>query len=98
MEIYQLELQAIGVTPKPGLARHEPVASELPPPQALREVHFDGVAQSTPVYRRDDLQAGVRFTGPVVIDQLDSTTLVPPGVAAEVDAWLNIIIHVGGAS
>ena len=98
VEIYQLELQAIGVTPKPGLAEHEAVASELPAPHALRDVQFDGVAVSTPVYQRDDLPAGVRFTGPVVIDQLDSTTLVPPGVTAEVDAWLNIILHVGGAA
>jgi N-methylhydantoinase A len=30
-----------------------------------------------------------------VIDQLDSTTLVPPGVRAEVDEWLNIRIHLG---
>ncbi|MEA2179169.1 MAG: N-methylhydantoinase [Solirubrobacteraceae bacterium] len=98
VEIYQLELQAIGVTPKPGLARHELVESELPAPHALRDVRFDGVSVSTPVYRRDDLAAGVRFTGPVVIDQLDSTTLVPPGVEAEVDAWLNIILHIGGAN
>jgi N-methylhydantoinase A len=98
VEIYQLELQAIGVTPKPDLARHEPISTELPAPEALREVRFDGVAISTPVYRREDLAAGVRFTGPVVIDQLDSTTLVPPGVEAEVDGWLNIILHVGGAS
>jgi N-methylhydantoinase A len=98
VEIYQLELQAIGVTPKPDLQRHDPVPSELPAPQALRDVRFDGVAISTPVYRREDLAAGVRFTGPVVIDQLDSTTLVPPGVDAEVDGWLNIILHVGGAS
>ena len=98
VEIYQLELQAIGVTPKPGLAQHEVVASELPAPHALRDVQFDGAAVSTPVYRRDDLHAGVRFTGPVVIDQLDSTTLVPPGVEAEVDAWLNIVLHVGGAA
>jgi N-methylhydantoinase A len=25
------------------------------------------------------------FTGPAIIDQLDTTTLVPPGVSAEVD-------------
>jgi N-methylhydantoinase A len=30
-----------------------------------------------------------------VIDQLDSTTIVPPGLLAEVDDWLNIRIHVG---
>jgi len=32
-----------------------------------------------------------------VIDQLDSTTLIPPGVAAEVDEWLNIRMHIGDA-
>jgi N-methylhydantoinase A len=32
-----------------------------------------------------------------VIDQLDSTTLVPPDVTAEVDEWLNIRMEVGVA-
>ena len=38
--------------------------------------------------------AGVRFKGPAVIDQLDTTTLVPPGVQAEVDEYLNIRLEV----
>ena len=52
------------------------------------------------VYRRDDLPAGARVEGPAVIDQLDSTTLVPPDVTAEVDEWLNVRMHIGteGAS
>jgi N-methylhydantoinase A len=32
--------------------------------------------------------------GPAVIEQMDSTVLVPPGYRAEVDSWLNIIMHV----
>ena len=32
----------------------------------------------------------LHFTCKAVIDQLDSTTLVPPGWHAEVDEWLNI--------
>ena len=35
----------------------------------------------TPVYERSELPAGVSFEGPAVIDQLDTTTLVPPGRA-----------------
>ena len=50
------------------------------------------------MYARDDLPAGTRITGPALIDQLDSTTLVPPDVVAEVDEWLNIRMHVGGAA
>ena len=34
------------------------------------------------------------FEGPAVIDQLDTTTLVPPGVKAEVDEYLNIRMEV----
>ncbi len=44
VEIYQLELQAIGVTPKPDLRGTSRSPSSCRAPQALREVRFDGVA------------------------------------------------------
>ncbi|MBO0876054.1 MAG: hydantoinase/oxoprolinase family protein, partial [Pseudonocardia sp.] len=94
VEIYQLGLTAIGTTPKPAFAPHE--ASRRPPPRPrhIRSVHFDGLGWvSTPVHARDELPAGTELVGPVVIDQLDATTLVPPGARAEVDEWLNIRIH-----
>jgi N-methylhydantoinase A len=50
------------------------------------------------VYHRDDLPAGVQFVGPAVIDQLDSTTVVPPGVLAEIDENLNMRLHITEAS
>jgi N-methylhydantoinase A len=58
-------------------------------------VHFDasGTPLDTPLYVRADLPAGATLSGPAVIDQLDSTTLVPPGWRAEVDEWLNIRLH-----
>ena len=51
----------------------------------------------TAVYDRDRLRSGHTFDGPAVIEQLDSTTLVPPGSRAEVDEWRNIRIQIGGA-
>ena len=64
-------------------------------PQASRRVHFDssGDAVDTPLYLRAELPAGAKLDGPAIIDQLDSTTLVPPGWRAEVDEWLNIRMH-----
>ena len=47
-----------------------------------------------PVYTRSDLHAGFRFTGPAIVEQVDSTVVVPPGMTAEVDRYLNIIIRV----
>jgi N-methylhydantoinase A len=48
---------------------------------------------AAPVYDRATLQAGMSIAGPAVIDQLDSTILVPPGVTAEVDRSLTIVMR-----
>jgi hypothetical protein len=33
------------------------------------------------------------YSGPAIVEQMDSTTLVLPGQAARVDAWLNLVIE-----
>ena len=48
----------------------------------------------TPVIGRDDLDARPRG-GPLLIDEYDATTLVPPGCAAHLDAYGNIVIATG---
>jgi N-methylhydantoinase A len=48
----------------------------------------------TPVIGRDDLDARPR-PGPLLIDEYDATTLVPPGCAARLDAHRNIVISTG---
>ena len=49
-----------------------------------REVTFDvdGVAErlTTPFYDREKLGAGNRVDGPAVIEQYDTTTVIPPGL------------------
>src|SRR6476469_2325429 len=99
VEIYRLSLRAVGVTPKPQLRRHE-LNGAAATAAASRPVHFDssGAAVETPLYVRSDLPAGARIEGPAIIDQLDSTTVVPPGWRAEVDEWLNIRMHLEEAS
>ena len=91
VELSQLNLRAVGRTAKPELPRH-PLGDGTPPaPRALRPVVWDAPEPvETPVYVRDELPAGTRLTGPAVIEQLDSTVVVPPDVAVEVDAWMNI--------
>lgn len=95
IEMYRLNLTAIGVTPKPDLARHSANGASAAP-TATRPVAFDETDGfiDTPVYDRASLSAGTTITGPAVIEQFDSTTLVPPGIAAEVDEWLNIRMQI----
>jgi N-methylhydantoinase A len=94
VEIYRLSLRAVGVTPKPELKRHQPNGGGARP-RGTRPVWFDSTdaAVETPLYLRSDLPAGTQLEGPAVVDQLDSTTVVPPGWRAEVDEWLNIRMH-----
>jgi N-methylhydantoinase A len=92
--VFRLNLKAIGVVPKAELAAHEPTGL-IPEPKSRRPVWFDdGVAIDTPVYERVDLPAGFTLAGPAVVEQIDSTVVIPPGTSAEVDKYLNIVIRV----
>jgi N-methylhydantoinase A len=101
VELYRLQLAAVGETDDIRLPRQDRASDAvLPEPAATRDVWFDGRSEAmpTPVYDRDTLPAGVQFVGPAVVDQLDTTTLVPPGVLAEIDENLNIRMHITEAS
>lgn len=94
VSLYRLNLKATGVVPKAELMQHEPTGA-TPQPRSVRPVWFEpDVSVETPIYLRDDLPAGFAFTGPAIIEQFDSTTVVPPGTRAEVDRYLNIIIRI----
>ena len=67
----------------------EPVATS---PAQLRQLGYEKEVLVLH-YRRADLPAGLRLVGPAVVEQLDSTTVIPPGVDAEVDEYLNILMH-----
>jgi N-methylhydantoinase A len=97
VEIYRLSVRAVGVTPKPELKRHE-LNGGSAASHGSRPVYFESVdaAVDTPLYVRSALPAGTRIDGPAIIDQLDSTTVVPPGWRADVDEWLNIRMNQEG--
>ena len=96
VELYQLLLRATGKIPKPEFPRHDTTEQPPPEPIAHRRTYFDeaGGRVDTPVYDREQLAAGTRIAGPAVIEQFDSTTVIPPSAPATIDEWHNIRIHV----
>jgi len=48
-----------------------------------RDVHFDGGAIRTPVYKREWLPLSATIDGPAIVEQLDTTVLIEPGDCAE---------------
>jgi N-methylhydantoinase A len=50
-----------------------------------RPAYF-GTFMPTAVYERARLPLGARVAGPAIVEQPDTTTVIPPGVSAHVDA------------
>ena len=46
-----------------------------------------------PVYGRDALGVGAVLQGPAIVEQADATTVIEPGMAAQVDELGNLIIE-----
>jgi N-methylhydantoinase A len=59
-----------------------------------RPVFFHGKAHHTPVYNRAALIPGDSFSGPAIITEYSSVTILPPGDSLRVDALDNLIIEV----
>lgn len=94
VEIYGLRVTATGVVPKPDLPTAEAEGRLEDAIKDTRNVYFEesGGFTSSTVYQRSLLPVGAFFSGPAIVEQLDSTVVVPPGFIAEVDAYKNLIL------
>jgi N-methylhydantoinase A len=97
VEVVNLRITAIGRLA--GAEETETLLSHAPgPPDHHRPVWFDGeAAMDTPIYDRAQLAAGQELTGPVVIEQLDATTLLAPGDQARIDDFGNLHVELSHA-
>jgi N-methylhydantoinase A len=77
----QIDLPKIGCADAPA----EPLRS--------RPVWFAGAAKDTPVYQRGALQAGHVITGPALVEEDASVTVLLPGWSLKVDDWGNLHIN-----
>ncbi len=99
VEIVSWRLRGVGVVPPVREPVYKPTGAPLE--KAIRErriARFDGVDLECPVYQRELIDVGAEFAGPALIDQLDCTTVMPPGFLARVDERKNIIISMGSAT
>ncbi|MBI1773875.1 MAG: hydantoinase/oxoprolinase family protein [Proteobacteria bacterium] len=60
-----------------------------------RKVHFDDAGKPVEVniYDRDKLLAGDKFSGPGIVEQMDTTVVLPPGVSVTVSEIGSLIIE-----
>ena len=103
IEIPNVRVRGIGLMPALRTPEIEP--GDESPDAALRaereawfRVNGKLEAVSTRYYDRTALKAGNRLKGPAILNQYDSTTVIPPGIEAYVDRFGNIVIEVGGSA
>jgi N-methylhydantoinase A len=92
VELIDLRATITGATPKPEL-RPVPAGQGPAPPAGRRPIHYRKRRGDALVYHRRDLRAGQHLDGPAIVEQEDTTTLVPAGLRATVDAVGNLVIE-----
>lgn len=90
VEIVNIRLRAIGAVDRP--KQRAANGSAMARPLAKRTVWFDTQVQAD-VYRREDLGPGARISGPAIVQELSSSTIVPPGARLTVDPHGNLLIE-----
>ena len=93
--LVNLNVSLIGMRPEFDLsALIDPILrKERAEPMASRPVWFGGWVD-TPVYWRDHLPLDLTLTGPAIIEQMDTTTIVEPGCVVTSDKDGNLIVAV----
>jgi N-methylhydantoinase A len=90
IELVTLRVEATGLTAANPQARLADCAAVEP--YGHTPVHFEGGNRDVPLVDRAALGAGASFVGPVILTQLDTTTLVPPGWSGSVHETGAIIL------
>jgi N-methylhydantoinase A len=98
--IHFVTLRVIGTIPHGGATRLTGVrrSGAAHPSEAVRDVYFGAESfagagmHATPVIARDALSATPR-KGPLIIEEYEGTTVVPPDADAMLDSFGNIVIH-----
>src|SRR6516162_9561564 len=97
-----VELVSYRLRVRVAVPKYKPVA-EAPPPsprgiegaiKGRRRIHLpEGDSAQAILYERDQLEIGALVSGPAIVEQLDATTVIPPGWSGSVDGFRNLILR-----
>jgi N-methylhydantoinase A len=95
VQIVNYRLSAIGLSDKPQIGHIQECSASVPKENEVRQVRFEKQCKfiETPVYLRDDLPSDCILQGPAIIEQMDSTCVIPPGWTALSDQYGNILVE-----
>ena len=83
------------VDPRELLPADERVDSLAQARLGTRPVWFQGGWHETPLYRREHLPLASQLQGPAIVEQLDTTIVVPPDCQMSIDELGNLLLRMG---
>lgn len=91
-----VNLRAISRAPRPNIAERDFATDAGRLDEAMMDtspIYYEGEIHDATLYNRDRLFPGHRITGPAIVMEMDSTTVVFPGYQATVDRVGNLLIE-----
>jgi N-methylhydantoinase A len=95
VELVSLRLVSIGLVPQAKLTPARASGRALGEALIGHRPIFFGKEHGTlrcPLYDRERLEPGHRISGPAIVEQMDTTTVLHPGQQAIVDDYLNLVV------
>jgi len=101
IQLVNYRLGAIGIIDKPTIPGSEILVEDQEiPVTEIRKVRYEGVSDflDTRIIQRDKLKSGSIVEGPAIIEQMDSTCVIPPDWKAYNDKYGNLIVTYEGGN
>ena len=96
IELITFRIKALLPVPKPGLAQVFGAAPGTSSgPRKTRNAFFSTIQKfvECTVYERIEFTDGTQVQGPAIVEQMDTTTVIPPDFSARADRWGNLILR-----
>ena len=91
VEAVSYRVRAIVAVPKLDIAERSPVVGDNKAAAGTRTMSDGrGNRVTAEIWRRADLPLNKAMSGPIIVEQLDSTTVVPPGSSVRCDTYGNL--------
>jgi N-methylhydantoinase A len=93
IELVNLRVAAFGLNEPVELASAQPHSIAAESRRSIRPVYFERLGFiDAAVLKRNSLQPGMKLSGPAVVEEETSATLIPPGAAADVAPDLGLFV------
>ncbi|MBR2591650.1 MAG: hypothetical protein IKD62_01635, partial [Oscillospiraceae bacterium] len=92
VECVNLRLVGLGVLEKMPKIKSDICCKDAPVPEKSQEAIFKNVRYEAKIYQRDTLLPGQEFKGPAIVEELTTTTVVPPFWKVTIDPFFNMMI------